>query len=151
MPRPLAVFENRRLHRIFERDEYAMVIMKCTHRQHETLRYMLHVRSIFPAGSDNPEDECSLLVTQCSFLRRTPVSRFEHVMDRSLQINGKELLLHFQDFDSMGERNDATIIPIKDIIDVKPVEIDLLGPLERLQYRVDIPRGEYFLLSSRKD
>lgn len=116
--------------------------MKSMH-EHETMRYVLHVRGIFPPASESPEDEGSLLATQYSFLRRTPVFRLEHVMERISNIDDKELLLHFQDFDSMGERNDATVIPVKDIIDVNLVEIDQLGPFERLQYTVDIPDGEY--------
>lgn len=118
-----------------------MVTMKCSQESSEISRYLLYVHSNFPAAPQTPDDEGALLVTQYSFLRKSPIFRFEHVMERNIEVEDNEMLLHFQDFNSMGERNDATFIPIKDLVDVKPVEIDLLGPSERLQYTVDIPSG----------
>lgn len=122
-----------------------MVTMKSPHNEDELSRYLLFVHRVFPAEPGAQDDEGSLLVTQCSFLRKSSIFRLEHVMDRNPEIDDKELLLHFHDFHSMGGKTDATIIPTKEIIDMVPIGFDLLGPSERLLYTVDIPQGKWIL------
>lgn len=122
-------------------DEYIVVTIKCADDPSEESQYLLCVHGNFPARPDIPDDEGGLLVTQYSFLRRSPIFHFDHVMERNTGADDKEMLLHFQDFESMGERNDAAVMWIKDIVDVRPAEINLLGPFERMQYTVDVPSG----------
>ncbi|RJE21447.1 hypothetical protein PHISCL_06228, partial [Aspergillus sclerotialis] len=101
--------------------------------------YMLHLHGNFPPVPNIEGDEGSLVATQFSFLHESTIFGLEHVMENNAHIYDKEVLLHFHDFRFMGEKNDATIIPIKDIINVKHVEMDLLGPSERLVYTIDVP------------
>lgn len=120
-----------------------MVTMKCPHKLNELSRHLLRVHGGIAATPDTEDDEGSLFVTQYSFLRKSPIFHLEHVMERDPEVDDKEVLLHFHDFDTMGERSDATIVQIKDIIDAKPVDIDLLSPFEPLVYTVDIPKGKW--------
>ena len=124
-------------------DEFYMVSMKNPHKEDELSRYLLFVHGTFPAKHDVQDDEGLLLVTQYSFLRKSSIFRLEHVMDRNPELDDKELLLHFHDFHSMGGDADATIIPIKEIIDMNPVSPGSL--FERLLYTVDIPQGKWLL------
>lgn len=103
--------------------------------------YLLYLHGNLPPVPNTEGDEGSLVATQFSFLHESPIFGLEHVMEKNTDIYDKEVLLHFHDFRFMGEKNDATIVPIKDIINVKQVEIDLLGPSERLVYTRDIPSG----------
>lgn len=121
--------------------------MKSVHGSGEESRYLLRVQGIFPPqNADDQQDEGKLLATQYSFLCRSPFFTPEEDSERDPELDDKELLLHFKNFDCMGERHDATLIPIKDITDAKPVEINLLGPFGTLQYIVDLPEGTVFWL-----
>lgn len=95
--------------------------------------YILRVHGIIPASEFAPqEDEGQIVATQYSFLNRSV--HLKEISATEQEISQKELLLHFKDFECMGERFDATLVPICDI-----VEVYVLGPYDTLQYVVDIP------------
>lgn len=66
----------------------------------------------------------------------------ENALKGHPEIDEKELLLHFNDVDFMGQKNDARLIAIEDITVVNAVGLDLLGPSEAVQYTVDVAEGK---------
>lgn len=87
----------------------------------QTEEYVLKVHGIYPPIKDEVGDEGALLVTRYSYLHK---SFFFSMKDNSsvpLAAEKDEILLHFEDFDSMGLRHDASIIPIHAIVNLKAV------------------------------
>lgn len=121
--------------------------MKSSDESNEHFRYVLYLRANFAPVPNVEGDEGSLLVTQFSYLHESSIFRLEHVMERNTDLYDKELLLHFHNFRSMGEENDATVIPVQDIVSVQQVEINLLGPRERLNIQLAFQEVSYGIYS----
>lgn len=96
-------------------------------------RRVLRIHGIYFPSQDRSDDEGALLVTQYSFLHLSPISSLENGPHGTF--DDREVYLEFKDFDSMGYRQDASLIAIQKIAEVKNIE---------LQHSVDIPNGEYF-------
>ena len=146
-PVPVAVLESPRLNFRFERAQYVSV------RAHSGLRdvehFILYVHGIHVPSAMSPlPGEGRLTVTAFSFLRTTSLCLFHLGLSSLAQGQGKdevglrELLLHYQNFDAMGYRQDAIIFPIESIESVEAINPATLGPFDAVQYTVD-PPGEH--------
>ncbi|KAF7588863.1 hypothetical protein BBP40_005081 [Aspergillus hancockii] len=130
--RPLATFDCHRLGWRFEKDDYLSVIMDNPSAPGKTSRYIIRIHNIYPASNADAGKEGTLLVTQYSFLRKSPIFHWDKVVEHHPEFSEKELLLHFRDFDSMGNRQDAILLPVHKLVEAELVELDL-------QYTVEAP------------
>ena len=73
--------------------------------------YVIFVRDILV----DQTNKLMLLVTKYSFLSAFFALKTNELNQNDDCISERELLLHFADFDSMGERHDATVINVDDI------------------------------------
>ncbi|OJJ32881.1 hypothetical protein ASPWEDRAFT_42920 [Aspergillus wentii DTO 134E9] len=138
--RPLAAFASQRLNWMFKGGQYVSVTMKSQFVPVDSCRHILRIHGIYSANKSGSQ-EGKILATQYSFLRRSPIFMLENALKGHPEIDEKELLLHFNDVDFMGQKNDASLIPIENITDVDFVRMDLLGPAEAVQYTVDVTEG----------
>jgi len=92
-----------------------------------------------------PEDgikSFALVVSLYSFLQSTPpFSSKQHSANTAISINRKELLLHFGDFETMGERQDAEIIFVDDILQAQDLEFTPAGPQDPVQHLTRVPES----------
>lgn len=153
-PVPVAVFENPRLPFRFERCQYVKARMRGS-TQEDREQFILYIHAIHVPGAMSPmQGEGRLTVTVYSFLRTTPICLFHLGLTALAQDRGKEdvglkeLLLHFQNFDVMGSRQDAIVLSIESIESVEAVDSRALGAFEAVQYTVD-PPGKYHIYPSQ--
>ena len=93
---------------VFQKNEYA-------HISTAEGDYVILVRDIWLAGENDGEDDY-LVVTKYSFLRSTyPFCAGNH--EAHSKIHGRELILHFGDWNHMGTRADAQVVTISSIVD----------------------------------
>lgn len=149
--RPAAVGENDRLAFRFERHQYIIVQTRHPGSQ-DTTRYILYVHGVIPpqqqqGGGGGADDEGSLVVTMFSFLRTTSLCLFHVGLAGDEQIGLRELLLHYWNFENMGQRQDAVVIPTRDIVIVEPVAARMLSTFEDVAYTVDVPPGTLSLVA----
>lgn len=147
-PVPVAVLESPRLNFRFERSQYVSVRAHSGLEKGDLEHFILYIHGIHVPGAVNPlQGEGRLAVTVYSFLRTTSLCLFHLGLSSLAQGQGKEdvglreLLLHYQNFDAMGYRQDAIILPIESIESVEAVNPTTLGPFEAVQYIVDPPGG----------
>jgi hypothetical protein len=97
----------------FEKDEYARVRMN----SEESLEYIIFVHDIYCEDGNSDARSYHFIVTKYSFLRSAhPFHAQQSLRDNEVAISNRELLLHFEDFDNMGKRDDAEVIRIDDIV-----------------------------------
>lgn len=148
-PVPVAVLESSRLNFRFERCQYVSVQAHSGVGEGDVEQFILYIHGIHVPGAMNLlHGEGRLTVTAFSFLRTTSLCLFHLGLSSLAQGQGKEdvglreLLLHYQNFDEMGYRQDAIIFPIESIVSVEAINPATLGPFEAVQYTVD-PPGEH--------
>src|SRR6266498_5880506 len=84
----------------FEKDEYARIRMNSEF----SLEYVIFVHDIRYVDNVCDAKSYHLLVTKYSFLPLTyPFQAQQSSSDREVAISDRELLLHFEDFNKMGE------------------------------------------------
>lgn len=105
----------------FEKDEYARVRVN----YEGSLEYVIFIHDI------RYEDGCSdaksyhLMVTKYSFLRSAyPFNVQQSLGENEVAMSNRELLLHFEDIEKMGKRNDAEVIRLDDIAYAKELTSD---------------------------
>lgn len=154
VPVAVAVLESPRLNFRFERSQYVSVRAHLGLGEGDAEQFILYIHGIHVPSAMNPlQGEGRLTVTVFSFLRTTSLCLFHLGLSSLAQGQGKEdvglreLLLHYQNFDAMGHRQDAIIFPIESIESVEAINPISLGPFEAVQYTVD-PPGEHPLSTS---
>lgn len=142
---PAAVGHSARLNFRFERHQYINVRYDEYHPAGpQTTSYVLYVYGVQPGTGVN--DEGWLVVTVYSFLRTTELWQFQMGLAGEQSVGLRELLLHYWNFENMGTRQDAVVLPISKIVAVHPVASALLGSFESIVHTVDLP-GTYVLFS----
>lgn len=136
---PAAVGGSSRLNFSFERHQYISVQYKEYHPvSPQLVSYVLYVYGVQPCTGED-EDEGSLIVTMYSNLRTTELWQFQAGLSDEHNVGMRELLLHYWNFESMGTRQDAVVIPINKIAAVYPVLPAMLGNFESIVHTVDMP------------
>ena len=101
--------KDERLGYTFEKGEYVRIGTESG----TSLEYVILVHDIrYRTRSDR--ESWQLLVTKYSFLPSS-FQWQQSPRDCNVALSDRELLLHFEDFDKMGKRNDAEIIRLVDI------------------------------------
>lgn len=150
-----AVHDNERLHHRFERHQYLVVQMRSSWQSgpQEMHHYVLYIHGVYPpcasdtapttitSGPPDTENEGWLVATMYSFLRTTSHCLFQVGLATDPRIGLRELLLHYSDFDAMGTRRDAVVLPVRDVMVLHVVDPVLLGGFESVDYTVDPPPG----------
>jgi hypothetical protein len=96
----------------FEKDEYARVRIN----SEGSLEYVIFIHDIRYEDGGSDAKSYHLLVTKYSFLGSAhPFQARQSSRDHEVAISNKELLLHFENFDKMGTRDDAEVIRLDDI------------------------------------
>ena len=122
----------------FEKDEYARVRIN----SERSLEFIIFIHDI------RHEDGCSdgkpyhLMVTKYSSLGSThPFHAQQSWRDNEAAISNRELLLHFEDFDKMGTRDDAEVIRLDDIAHAKGLTSDFEISSDSVDHVVRPPSG----------
>lgn len=123
----------------FTMNDYAQIRLRPEIATAEAAECVIFVHLIYTQQNENGETQFFLLATRYSFLDLT--HPFSSLQKPVLSINRKELLLHFTDFDTMGERQDAEIIPINEIIEARNLEFEPAPNADPVQLSVDAPAG----------
>lgn len=140
--RPVASYQNDRLRYRFERHQHVVATIRgaVPPGPVETRHFLLYVHGVYPP--ERPEEgEGHVLVTMFSFLRTTSFCLFQVGLANDARVGLRELLLHFRDFDAMGSRQDAIVVPVRDFVSVEGVSPFCLGLFESVVYTVDPPPG----------
>ena len=58
----------------------------------------------------------------------------------------KELLLHFRNFSSMGQEEDAEVVNVKEIIKTEWLPDDENAPFDIVEYRTSVPKGMFSVM-----
>ncbi len=96
----------------FEKDEFARVRVN----SEGSMEYIIFIHDIRSEDGCSDATSCRLTVTKYSFLRSVhPFHAQQSSRDNKAAISNRELLLHFEDFDKMGKRDDAEVIRLDDI------------------------------------
>src|SRR5436190_20295752 len=96
----------------FRKGEYAYIHVDSG----EPLEYVIFVHDILYQVADVETKFSHLVVTKYSFLGSAPLFQIhESSRDREVVMSDREVLLHFSDFDKMGERADAEVMQVDDI------------------------------------
>lgn len=133
-----AVGHSSRLGVRFERHRYLSVMYdEYHHAGPMTASYILYVYGVQPGTGIN--DEGSLIATVYSFLKTTELWQCHGGLSDEPSVGLSELLLHYWNFESMGTRHDAVVLPISKIITALPVAPALLGSFESIAHTVDLP------------
>lgn len=105
----------------------------------EAIECVAFVHRILYEQNEDEKPQFYLLASRYSFLESLhPISSATQLFR---PITRKELLLHFTDFDTMGERQDAEIIPISQIIAAKNLEFEPTTYVDPVQSVVHAPAG----------
>lgn len=112
----------------------------------ETTESVAFIHRILYKQHEDEKTQVYLLVSRYSFLESF------HLNSSATQlfglINRKELLLHFTDFDTMGELQDAELIPTSQIIEVRNLEFELAPDAEPVRSVAHAPAGMIIALSA---
>jgi hypothetical protein len=91
-------------------------------------------------GDENTQYQ--LVVSKYSFLKSSSVFRpYPGKPEATNPITERELLLHFQDFSTMGLKQDAEIIPISDISRAEDIKRCPNGPADAVEHILQLPEG----------
>jgi hypothetical protein len=123
----------------FMMNEYAQIQLRPKVATEEAVECVVFVHRIYKQQNENEETQCYLSVSRYSFLEST--HPFSLARKSAGSIDRKELLLHFTDFDTMGERQDAEIIPINEIIEARNLEFEPAPNVDPVQLLADAPAG----------
>lgn len=81
-----------------------------------SLEYIIFIHDIRYEDGCSDAKSCHLMVTKYSFLRSAHLFKAQQSsVSNGVAISDRELLLHFEDFDKMGKRDDAEVIRLDDI------------------------------------
>lgn len=140
--RPVASYQNDRLRYRFERHQHVVATIRgaVPPGPVETRHFLLYVHGVYPPETPD-EGEGHVLVTMFSFLRTTSFCLFQVGLANDARVGLRELLLHFRDFDAMGSRQDAIVVPVREFVSVEGVSPFCLGQFESVVYTVDPPPG----------
>ena len=140
--RPMASYQNDRLRYRFDRHQHAVATIRgaVPPGPIETRHFLLYVHGVYPPEKPD-EGEGHVLVTMFSFLRTTSFCLFQVGLANDARVGLRELLLHFRDFDAMGSRQDAIVVPVGNFFSVEGVSPFCLGQFESVVYTVDPPPG----------
>lgn len=140
--RPVASYQSDRLRYRFERHQHVVATIRgaVPPGPVETRHFLLHVHGVYPPEKPD-EGEGHVLVTMFSFLRTTSFCLFQVGLANDARVGLRELLLHFRDFDAMGSRQDAIVVPVREFISVEGVSPFCLGQFESVAYTIDPPPG----------
>ena len=114
---PVETLESVRLNWRFERDDYVKVAITSPDSLGK-IPCCLRIHGIYLPNQLGTDDEGSLLVSRYSFNNLSPIM---DISGEDYAIN--EVYLEFKEFDSMGQRQDASLLPIKRIVDPQSVEL----------------------------
>ncbi|KAK2751820.1 hypothetical protein FQN55_009263 [Onygenales sp. PD_40] len=121
----------------FTRGEYAQIEIKSSNSGEQETKYVIFVHDIIHDGKLNVAGAYSLLVSKYSFLRSNLLFQSNgSESDLTNSISRKELLLHFDNFATMGEEQDAEIIRLTDIVDAQQLDPALTDGSDTLKYLV---------------
>lgn len=123
----------------FIMNEYAQILLRPEIATAEEVECVVFVHRIYKQQNETDETQFYLLATRYSFLEST--RPFSWTKNSAGSTNRKELLLHFTDFETMGERQDAEIIPINKIMEAKSLEHEPASNADPVQLAVDAPAG----------
>lgn len=140
--RPVASYQNDRLRYRFDRHQHIVATIRgaVLPGPVETRHYLLYVHGVY--SPERPEEgEGHVLATMFSFLRTTSFCLFQVGLASDARVGLRELVLHFKDFDAMGSRQDAIVVPVRDFVSVEGVSPFCLGVFESVLYTVDPPPG----------
>jgi hypothetical protein len=122
---------------VFARDEYTRVRMS-SERSPEHIIFVHDIR--YDDGSDTRS--YYLLVTKYSVLTLMyPFQAKRSSGYRDVAINDKELLLHFEDFNKMGMRDDAEVIQLNDIAYAEDLTSGFETTSDNVDHVVRPPQG----------
>lgn len=127
-------------------NEYAQTRLRPEIATAEAVECVIFIHRIYKQSNENEETRFYLLATRYSFLDLT--HPFSSVQKPVGSVNRKELLLHFTDFDTMGERQDAEIIPLNEIIEARNLEFEPAPNADPVQLAADAPTGMHNAPSS---
>ncbi|GAM33939.1 hypothetical protein TCE0_013f01201 [Talaromyces pinophilus] len=107
---------------VFTINEYVQVKWRPEMATGETTESVAFIHRILYKQYGDEKPQVYLLASRYSFLE------LFHLNSSAVQlfgpVNRKELLLHFTDFDTMGKRQDAELIPTSQIIEARNLEFD---------------------------
>ena len=123
----------------FERDEYARVRVN----SEGSLDCIILIHNICHDSSCSEAKSYHLLVTKYSFLRSAhPFHSLQSSRDNGEAMSDRELLLHFEDFNRMGKRDDAELIRLDDIAYAEALTVDSEFASDGVDHVVRPPSSE---------
>ncbi|KAF9885418.1 hypothetical protein FE257_012940 [Aspergillus nanangensis] len=141
--RPVATFFSSRLGKRLEKNGSFKVEMTGLNTPEHLYHRILFIHGIYPPINSEEGDEGAVLASQYSFLHDSRIFSAKENSENCPSPHEKELYLHFNDFDSMGQKHDASEIPIQKIIAIETVN--------RLHLTRNIPSGESIPGKSTED
>ncbi|OCL12388.1 hypothetical protein AOQ84DRAFT_373147 [Glonium stellatum] len=126
----------------FERGEYVHIQVPSPHGVGEVQENVVFIHDIACSGQTKEDKAYYLLVSKYSFLGSSPpFNRYQCVGENAKRISERELLLHFGDFRTMGERQDAEFIRVGNIRHARDVEME-----DAVEHLVQMPRDNKYVL-----
>jgi hypothetical protein len=120
-------------------NDYVQVRLRPTTEMAEAVEFVAFVHRILCTEDENQETSFLLLASRYSFLGSfNPFCSAQQLIG---PISRKELLLHFTDFNTMGERQDAEIIPVSEIIEAGNLEFNPAPYADPVQLVARPPEG----------
>ncbi|KAI9878014.1 MAG: hypothetical protein M1830_002172 [Pleopsidium flavum] len=151
LPKPLANiapypcakhYADQRLRYLFEEGEFVHVEIRSLDLWGESSISILKVHGIICPEPDEVETGYRLLVSRYSFLATSPLHRICATVGEAKAAE-KELVLHFDNFDWMGQKLDAELLPIDKIHCAKRLNVDSEGPLDPVMHVIRAPEGQF--------
>jgi hypothetical protein len=131
---------------VFTINEYVQVKWRPEMATGETTESVAFIHRILYKQYGDEKPQVYLLASRYSFLE------LFHLNSSAIPlfgpVNRKELLLHFTDFDTMGKRQDAELIPTSQIIEARNLEFEPAPYAEPVQSVAHAPAGMIMALSS---
>lgn len=97
----------------FKKDEYALILLG----NESFSEHVILIHEISYCGNEYETGTANLLVSKYSrFASIYPLSRQLATGNEDILTDSRELLLHFENFEKMGSRDDAEVIQLDDIV-----------------------------------
>lgn len=138
-------FIDQRLNHLFKIGDYVHVELRSADSVGYSSTCVLMIHGIFCSKSDELETDYSLLVSRYSFLSTSPLYQKSSTTleDKAAE---NELVLHFRDFETMGQKQDAESISASDFGSAFELDIDPEGEADPVVHVVKAPEGQSILI-----